>query len=66
MPIRKEYLQEGMEMEIETSWDLESLSSVLSAQQLLDGLGQLLTLLGQLRGIRVDFRGVVESLIEFD
>ena len=53
-------------MESEMSWDWESLSSVLSAQKLLNGLGQLFALLCQLRGIGVDFRGVVESLIEFD
>ena len=47
-------------------WGWESLSSVLSAQQLVDRLDQLFALLCQLRSIRVYFRGIVESLIEFD
>jgi len=36
------------------------------SQKLLDGPGQLFALLCQLWGVGVDFRGVVESLIEFD
>jgi hypothetical protein len=35
-------------------------------QKLLNVPGQLFALLCQLRGVGVDFRGVVESLIEFD